>query len=83
MKATIISIGNSKGIRIPKAILEECHIEKEVTLEVKDKNIIVKPVKKEVRKNWEHYFKKMKEHNEDQLLIDDSIDLDTGDWEWT
>jgi len=37
----------------------------------------------EVRKNWEHYFKKMKENNEDHLLIDDSIDLDTGQWEWT
>ena len=30
MKTTIIPIGNSKGIRIPKAIIEQCHIEKDV-----------------------------------------------------
>ncbi|GAG28945.1 unnamed protein product, partial [marine sediment metagenome] len=61
MKATIIPIGNSKGIRIPKAILEQCHIEKDVFLEIKGENIIIKPVKKQSRKCWEKYFKKMKD----------------------
>jgi antitoxin MazE len=37
MKATIIPIGNSKGIRIPKAVLEQCHIEGDVFLEIKGK----------------------------------------------
>ncbi|MCH5434723.1 AbrB/MazE/SpoVT family DNA-binding domain-containing protein, partial [Leptospira interrogans serovar Canicola] len=32
MKASVVKIGNSKGIRIPKAVLEECHIEEEVDL---------------------------------------------------
>ena len=62
MKATIIPIGNLKGIRIPKAILEQCHIEKEVFLEMKGENIIIKPIKKQSRKGWEKYFKKMKEN---------------------
>jgi antitoxin MazE len=82
MKATIVPIGNSKGIRIPKAILEQCHIENEVVLEVEADNIIIKPVKKEPRKNWEPYFRKMKASKEDQLIIDDKIDLDMVNWEW-
>lgn len=82
MKASIVSIGNSKGIRIPKTILKECNIEKEVALEVKDKNIIIKPIKKDVREGWEQSFKNMKENKEDQLIIDDGIDLDMAGWEW-
>jgi antitoxin MazE len=82
MKATIVPIGNSKGIRIPKAILEQCHIKKEVVLEVENDNIIIKPVKKEPRKNWEQYFKMMNESKEDQLIIDDKIDLAMVGWEW-
>ncbi len=82
MKATIVPIGNSKGIRIPKIILEQCHIEKEVDLEVKDNNIIIKPFKKETRKDWEIHFRKMREEKEDRLTIDDKIDLDMKGWEW-
>lgn len=82
MRATVVPIGNSKGIRIPKKILEECQIEKEVFLEVKNKNIIIKPVKAEPRKNWDKSFKEMRELNDDRLIIDDNIDLDMAGWEW-
>lgn len=82
MRADIVPIGNSKGIRIPKTILEQCHIKKEVVLEVEDDSIIIKPVKRETRKNWEQCFKKMKENKDDKLIIDDKIDLDVVEWEW-
>ena len=39
-------------------------------------------LKKEPRKNWEQYFRKMKESEENKLIIDDKIDLDTVGWEW-
>lgn len=71
MKSKVIPMGNSKGIRIPKVILEQCRIEKEVILEVVDNSIIIKPVKKKPRENWKQYFRKMKENKEDQLIIDD------------
>ncbi len=82
MKASIVPIGNSRGIRIPKTILEQCHIEKEVVLEVENDTITIKPVKKESRKRWAHAFKKMKENKDDGLLIDDNLDLDVAGWEW-
>lgn len=82
MKAAIVPIGNSKGIRIPKTILEQCHIDKEVVLEIEGNTIIIKPSIKEPRKEWEQYFRKMKESGEDQLIIGDKIDLDMEGWEW-
>ena len=82
MKATIIPIGNSRGIRIPKAILEQCNINKEVSLEVKGNCIIIKPIKNKPRKGWDDYFKMMKEKKEDKLLINDQIDLEMEGWEW-
>lgn len=82
MRVSIVPIGNSKGIRIPKPILQQCHIGKSVDLEIIDNRIIIKPFKGEPRKNWEQAFKKMSENNEDKLLIGDKINLDMGGWEW-
>lgn len=82
MKIAVVPIGNSKGIRIPKIILKQCHIEKNVDLEVKGENIIVRPFKKEPRRGWDEAFKKMYENNDDKLLIDDNIDLNIESWEW-
>jgi antitoxin MazE len=81
MKANIISIGNSQGIRIPKNILQQCNIEKEVNLEIKKDKIIIKPIIKKVRKNWDLKFKEMNKNKEDVLLIDDTIDLSLEDWQ--
>ena len=46
MRTTIISIGNSKGIRIPKLLLEESGLDKDVELRVKKGEIKITPVKK-------------------------------------
>lgn len=82
MKASIVPIGNSKGIRIPKVILEECHIGRSVVLKVKGGEIIIKPLEQEPREGWAEDFKRMHENKDDQLIIDDSIDLDMENWEW-
>jgi len=82
MKATIIPIGNSKGIRIPKAILEQCNISEKVSLEIKGNSIIIKPITNKPRKDWDKYFKMMHDKKEDSLMINDQIDLEMEDWEW-
>ena len=82
MKIPVIPIGNSKGIRIPKAILEQCNITGDVSLEVKDDSIIIKPVQDKPRKSWGEYFKKMKDEKDDKLVVNDRIDLEMEDWEW-
>ena len=76
----IVQIGNSQGIRIPKNILEECGINEKIDLEVKNNTITIKPV--DVRKGWEEAFKEMNVKGDDTLIIEDSIDIDNGGWEW-
>lgn len=82
MKASIIKIGNSQGVRIPKPIIDQCGFNKEVELEVINQELIVK-ASKSPRKNWETSFKKMAKNNDDQL-IDSSIstEWENEEWEW-
>ncbi len=82
MIINIVPIGNSKGIRIPKAILDQCGIENEVDLEVENGKIIIEPINKIPRKGWTESFTQMAETGEDHLLLEDTIDLEMEDWEW-
>ena len=81
MKATIIKIGNSRGIRIPKPILEQCGFDKEVELEVRDNEIIIRPIK-HPRHNWEKAFKNMAEQGDDKLIDLPDSKWDNEEWEW-
>jgi antitoxin MazE len=82
MKANIIPIGNSKGVRIPKSVLEQCHFSKEVSMIVEGDTLILKSINKKPRQGWDEAFKMMRQRGEDKLLIDDNIDLDMKGWEW-
>ena len=82
MRINIVQIGNSKGIRIPKAILDKCGIEQEVGLDVRGGSIVLEPVGRTPRFGWDEAFRRMAERHDDQLLIDDSLDLEHIDWEW-
>jgi len=81
MKASIIKIGNSHGIRIPKPLLDQCGFENEVELEVHNNSLVIKP-RKQLRQNWENAFKKMADNNDDRLIESPSSDWDNGEWEW-
>ena len=52
MRTPVIAIGNSKGLRIPKAILIQCGIQDMVDLRVTDGGLMISPVKK-LRAGWE------------------------------
>lgn len=81
MLAEVIRIGNSKGIRLPSYIIKECNISDKVEMEVKDGKIVIIPIK-EARKNWGTEFRQMHENNDDMMLIDETVDIDIGDWAW-
>ena len=55
MRAEIIRIGNSKGLRIPKVVLEQCGIKSAVDLRVKDHSLIVTPYE-EVEQDGRNVF---------------------------
>jgi antitoxin MazE len=81
MKASIIKIGNSQGVRIPKPILDQCGFTKEVELTVVNQELIVKALKKP-RENWVASFKTMATNQDDKLIEDPPTDWENEEWEW-
>lgn len=83
MRARVIKIGNSQGLRIPKPILEQTGIVDEVEIEVEKNQIIIRPVKN-VREGWDAAFKIMGEKGDDELIIDENIShsWDEEQWQW-
>lgn len=70
MEANIIQIGNSKGLRLNKQILEQYQISDKVEMIFEKDQIILRPLKK-VREGWEESFKKMASNGDDEPLMDD------------
>jgi antitoxin MazE len=84
MKASIVRIGNSRGIRIPKAVLEQTRLKGEVELEVRDRQILIRAVR-EPRQDWGRKFRAMAEQGDDRLLDGDVMgqaSWDGEEWQW-
>ncbi len=81
MRASIIRIGNSRGLRLPKTVIEQCGFEDEVEIEVRDNEVIIRPVKRP-RQNWEEAFKTMAEKGDDQLIEFPNSHWNNEEWEW-
>ena len=70
MNVSVIPIGNSKGIRLGKSVLEKYDIKDTVELILEKGYIILKPTTSP-RKGWEKAFKKMHENGDDKSLMAD------------
>jgi antitoxin MazE len=70
MEVSVIKIGNSKGIRLTKALLERYKIKDKVELIFEKNRIILKPVTKP-RQGWDEAFKQMHQNGDDKQLIQD------------
>ena len=81
MDISLISIGNSKGIRLSKTILEKYNIQDAIELILEKDFIILKP-KTVARKGWEKSFKKMHENGDDKPLMAD-VFIDESFEEWS
>jgi antitoxin MazE len=84
----IIQIGNSKGIRIPKQVLEEFDLDEntEIELDSQDGKIILKP-RNYPRANWVSQFQEAKAiYEKPDLENDEFIELsnefDKQEWTW-
>jgi antitoxin MazE len=83
MRARVIKIGNSQGLRIPKPILEQTGIMDDVEIEVENNQIIIRPVKN-VREGWDAAFRIMGENGDDEPIIRENIthSWDDEEWQW-
>ena len=81
MDISIIPIGNSKGIRLNKTLIEKYNITDTVELILEKDCIILKP-KTSSRKGWEKSFKKMHENGDDKISMPDVFEDETFE-EWS
>src|SRR5687767_12163191 len=84
VKANIIKIGNSQGVRIPKPLLEQTGLTGEVELEVVENHIVIRP-RRHPREGWEEQFRLMHERGDDRLLDAEPPILthyEKTEWEW-
>ncbi len=81
MDVSLISIGNSKGIRLSKTILQKYNIQDTIELILEKGFIILKP-KTAARKGWDKSFKKMHENGDDKSLMAD-VFKDESFEEWS
>ena len=70
MEIQVVKIGNSKGIRLSKTLLERYNIRDKLEIIFEKGYLILKPVSKP-RSGWEEAFKEMYDNKDDQLLFDD------------
>lgn len=84
IKTNLIKIGNSRGIRIPKAILEQCSLDGEVELETRGNHLVVRSAARP-RKGWEEAFRTMAERGDDAMLEGDVLietSWERDEWQW-
>ena len=81
MKAQIIRIGNSQGIRIPKTLIEDGKLSGEVELELHEEGILIRSLRKP-RANWDSAFKAVSDIDDDQLVSDAATDFEKKEWQW-
>ena len=84
MRARIVKIGNSQGIRIPKPLLEQLKISEDVDIEIENNQIIIRPVSNP-RAGWDHAFQKMAENGDDVLIEGEQTithSWDETEWQW-
>ncbi len=74
MRVQVIRIGNSRGIRIPKRVLEECGIEDEMELAVENDEIHLRPVRRKAREGWAEAIGAIRRAHGDEALDDEWLD---------
>ena len=79
MKTPVIKIGNSKGLRLSKEILERYGIKDSVDVILEDGQIVIKPIA-EPRSGWKEAFLAAQSHQEELLIPDVFEDEDFEEW---
>ena len=82
MKVELVRIGNSRGIRIPKPMIEQCGFEGVVELQIEDDHLVIAPAR-QAREGWEEAFRAAGSSAHDELLLNaPSNQFDREEWRW-
>ena len=82
MKARLVRIGNSRGVRLPKPLIQQAGLTEDVELQVSEGQIVISRVSSP-REGWAEAARKLTMRKEDELL-DGTIAtcFDRDEWTW-
>jgi antitoxin MazE len=82
MKTKIVRIGNSRGVRIPKPMLEEAGLGDEIELRLTDSGLVLEPLARP-RVGWSDAARDLAS-SQGKVDADPFVanDFDDTDWEW-
>ena len=84
MKTKIVRIGNSQGIRIPKSLLHQCHLNGPVEIDAQGNQLVVRSVARP-RSGWDNAFLAMHQAGDDRLMDREGSApsrWDREEWRW-
>ena len=82
MKVALVRVGNSRGIRIPKPIIEQCGFEDAVELQVENNRLVIAPAR-QPREGWDELFRAAgSSAHVELLLVAPSNQFDREEWQW-
>lgn len=83
MKARLVRIGNSRGLRLPKPLIDQAGLGTDVELQLRGDGILIAPVKAPPRSGWAEAARRLQTRGEGQLLDPPtSTRFDDEEWEW-
>ena len=81
IRSKVIKIGNSRGIRIPRTILEQAGLTDEIEMSLEGNRLIIH-ASHHPREGWKERFVAMAEQGDDRLL-DETAPTQWDEQEWT
>jgi len=83
----LIKIGNSQGIRIPKPLIQQAHLENaNLELEVLENGLLIKPINNTQRESWKENIEQVLAHHnnmKDEGYLEELLnDNDLEEYEW-
>jgi antitoxin MazE len=82
MRVNLARVGNSRGIRIPKAWIEECGFRETVEIEMEDGRLVISPYRPP-RDGWDDAFQCAKRTRREKPLLDIApSNFDREEWRW-
>ncbi|HUH33040.1 MAG TPA: hypothetical protein VLZ28_03750 [Daejeonella sp.] len=83
MIVKVIKMGDSVGVMLPRAFVEQCSIKDEVSLEVKGNTIVIKTFPTHPRHKWRERFLRAGSLNDNELLMGEfDNSFDRKEWTW-
>ena len=82
MKARLVRIGNSRGVRLPKPLIQEASLTDEVEVQVRDGALIIRSAVRP-RAGWAEAAKRLRQRGQDRLLDPPTATrFDDVEWRW-